>query len=611
MVGHYPHSVTRCDTVSSSYTSHARRPTPCAEDRRPYHPPYHRFILSSLHIPSPPASSLIESPYPPVPSTSSPGLVLNLCVPTHEMKLSFLLLLVLGVVLVTFLSSPVSAQTLEFNDFTAEFTADVPVAGLNAEVEPVVYYTDLSNSFQFGVSLLPGTGSNSFTITTPSAITVLPLNDPSTCSSTLLGVSLSSSVSYCNYTASWSQLFGGVMVVTMNSMDTDSLPRVLALSTYFILDMVAPSVSSSPAPSTSGASYPTGSLCLITYSTPGNVDYPWSVATQLTVSYNPTPVTGAGGASAVQLLSGSGTRTFTNRFGASSSKAVTLGAVGSNDNLLYLNSVLPMDTAGVVLSFSSAVQLPGSGPMQLVSQVLVANVSGAVMEMGSSRVATSSQAFRSNIPGFRNVSIGAGDLNALSPNYNACQAPITFTNGLRPPVQPSSSNGALLIYFSYYISDGQTYSVQTNLTITTSSQFANTQDQLGNPYQTITSVTGTRMYTHLPDGFTLLSTITGLDTSSAAAATASQRFYPYSLLSASPGVYTSNNVPFFDAAGVSVTLSPAIPPLGMSTHAPTLYSSTLIQVLSPLTSNGMLVDGVFQSPPLTTLQRQVYAPQLS
>ena len=38
-----------------------------------------------------------------------------------------------------------------------------------------------------------------------------------------------------------------------------------------------------------------GSLCLLTYSLPGNIDYPWSTATQAQVTYNPYPVINAVG----------------------------------------------------------------------------------------------------------------------------------------------------------------------------------------------------------------------------------------------------------------------------------------------------------------------------
>ena len=109
-------------------------------------------------------------------------------------------------------------------------------------------------------------------------------------------------------------------------------------------------------------------------------------------------------------------------------------------------------------------------------------------------------AFVSSVPGFTNVPIGASNLNSLAANYDQCQAPITFTNGLRPPTQPSASNGALRIQYSYSISDGVNYTVQGNLTISTASAFATLKDQLGNPYQQVVNVTGIRTYTYLATG---------------------------------------------------------------------------------------------------------------
>ena len=89
-------------------------------------------------------------------------------------------------------------------------------------------------------------------------------------------------------------------------------------------------------------------------------------------------------------------------------------------------------------------------------------------------------------------------MNALAANYTACQARITFTNGLRSPVQPSASNGGTHPRFSYFISDGTSYSISTNLTLTTTSAFATTTDQLGNPYQAVINITGSRTYTYVP-----------------------------------------------------------------------------------------------------------------
>ena len=130
------------------------------------------------------------------------------------------------------------------------------------------------------------------------------------------------------------------------------------------------------------------------------------------------------------------------------------------------------------------------------------------------------QAFLSSVPGFTNITIGASNINVLAANLGVCQAPISFTNGLRPPTQPSESNGATTIYFHYTVSDGVTYSVSANLTLTASSAFANIADQLGNPYQQVVNVTGVRQYTYLSLNQTLTSIVSGISTGANALAKA-------------------------------------------------------------------------------------------
>ena len=266
-----------------------------------------------------------------------------------------------------------------------------------------------------------------------------------------------------------------------------------------------------PMPTTASAS-----LCALFYSLPGDVDYPWSVATQLTFQYSTTPVTNGFG-TAVQVLSGSGTRTYTNRFGQTLTRGVTVAAAGTAgaSNLIYLHSAVPWDAAGLLLNLSSPVQLPGRGPSVLYSSVALFNASGAIGEGASSRVDFLGEAFLSNVPGFTNITIGASNINSLAPSYATCQAPLTFTNGLRAPTQPSASNGALRFLYSYSVSDGLTYKVQATLQVTASSAFATTVDQLGSPYQTVTGVSGYRLYTYLPTGQTVNSTVTGLSSAAA------------------------------------------------------------------------------------------------
>ena len=213
------------------------------------------------------------------------------------------------------------------------------------------------------------------------------------------------------------------------------------------------------------------------------------------------------------------------------------------------------------------------------------------------------EAFLSNIPGFLNVTIGASNINALAADYAACQAPLTFTNGLRAPTEPSASNGAVQFNYSYTVSDGATYLVQGNLTITTTSAFATQKDQLGSPYQTVINVTGTRLYTYLPTGAVLLSSVNGIST--AANANADQRWYPYALLSSAPGVYSMTTAPFLDFDGLEFNVSPSIPVNGSPPGVAPLYTATSVYFSTP-EPTAVLTENYYYHLPIIRLQQQIY-----
>ena len=196
-----------------------------------------------------------------------------------------------------------------------------------------------------------------------------------------------------------------------------------------------------------------------------------------------------------------------------------------------------------------------------------------------------------------------GTSNALTVNYAQCRAPITFLNGLSPPTQPTPSNGALSFTYSYSISDGVTYSVQSSLTVTTSSPFANTRDMLGNRFQTIVNITGTRTYTFLPTLANVTSAVTGL----ANVSRADLRFYTYAYLLASPGVYTTDNASFLDGDGFAFTVSPAVPALGLSVGSAVYSTVNFFLLVNSTTSTAVLSEGrIATSAPISTLQRQTY-----
>ena len=325
------------------------------------------------------------------------------------------------------------------------------------------------------------------------------------------------------------------------------------------------------------------------------------MAFSLQFGYNPTPVSTRVGL-AVQLVSGVGTRTFTNRFGVSTSVPTVL-RVGPGQ-LLYLNSTFPVDGSGIEVGIAGAVQLPGYSPNILWFGFNIYNASGYVTEFGDQRIDNMASAFLSNVPSFRNLTIGASNVNSLAANYATCQASITFTNGLRSPTQPSASNGAARFRFTYNISDGATYWVFANLTCTATSAFATTQDSLGNPYQTLTNITGTRLYTYLPTGQQLLSTVTGIFTPRYEQE-GDQRFYPYTLLASAPGVYTMNTAPFVDLDGLNFVVSPPAPCNGDVINGNTTIFSNINAYQRTTLTTAYLTE-CYYTPPLLSLQQQTF-----
>ena len=403
----------------------------------------------------------------------------------------------------------------------------------------------------------------------------------------------------------------GSLVANISSLPSQLLPftAVNQFGTFYALayrSLVQVTLSGSTSGGTPAvtANPQSGSLCALFYSLPGDLDYPWSVATSISFMYNPSAITTTSGSSAVQLLSGTGQRTYTNRFGNSFSTPLTLATAGtmSSSNLLYLNG-LPLDVNGLTLNLSSPVQLPGVGPLSLFSTVRLFNASGAVVEGGSNLIDVAGSAFLSNVAGFTNLTIGASNRNSLAVSYSTCQAPLTFTNGLTVVIQPGASSSSAGFSYSYTVSDGLTYSVQANLTLSSVSVFATVRDQLGNPYQPIFNITGTRTYTYLPTMATVTSVVSAV--SNATAISGSQRWYPYSFLAAAPGIYSFNTVPFLDADGLTYSVSPSTPSNGAAPGAGTQLSQVTVAVKAVQTG-ALLFESASLSPPVEALQRQQY-----
>ena len=256
------------------------------------------------------------------------------------------------------------------------------------------------------------------------------------------------------------------------------------------------------------------------------------MSVSLSVQHSPAPVNAALGM-AVLLVSGNGTRTFTNKFGQASTVPVILlpvaAAGGSNDNLLYLGSSLPLSTGGIALNMSTPVTLPGHGSSAQYSQLSYYRLSVTLLsptaptvtqsyitESGSSRIDPGGSAFLSSVSGFANVTIGGGNSNIGAVQYDSCSAPITFANGQRTPIIAGTFNGAVQVAYSYFISDGATYSITANLILTMDDAVTKHTDALQNQYQQVLNVTGTRVYTYLPTNQTIVSAVSGVNNNSGA-----------------------------------------------------------------------------------------------
>ena len=396
---------------------------------------------------------------------------------------------------------------------------------------------------------------------------------------------------------------------------TDSQPpyRMSPLLVLFLLavaQLLCPVLSSS-----------VGSLCILMYSLPGTVDYPFSIAYFLPLTYDPAPIADGNQTHVNIIAFNSGTRSYTNRFGVTTSTTVRVNTLA---NRLYSGGA---PFLGATLSPDSPTQLPGVGSLQLASTLFLSNISNVLVEQAiasdpdggsvfSYIVDPLAHAYVSSIPGFINTTIAASNFNSLAADYAQCRAPITFINGMRSPVQPSATNGAPRFFYSYTISDNATYSITADLTFATVSPFATTQDSLGNPYQTVTSVMGVRVFTNLSSGTTTVANVTGLSPTLNRfyGPQSNNTFYPYSLLGSAPGVYSVNTAPFWDSEGIIYSITPSVTAFAVQlrvsfTFGGTPYPVEGVLTDTPIATTTIGVTGYSSMPyptPLLALQRQTY-----
>ena len=381
------------------------------------------------------------------------------------------------------------------------------------------------------------------------------------------------------------------LLVLLTSLVTVALGRGLQVPSWTFPNSTFPA---QPVPSQ-------GHLCVLLYSRPGPIDFSWSVSIALSFLYLPIRT------SAVSVRSGSGRRTYTNRFGDTFTTNLTvLPALRAGDNPLYLHSPSsPFDsTGGITLLLNSSLQMPGLNPYESWEAITLHTVQGLVMENDFPGADPSGTAYLSSVTGFANQSIATSNVNALVANETACKAPITSVNGLVAPTQPSVKNSAVQFLYSYSISNASSYRVVTQLLVTCTSHFANHTDRLGNPYQVVANITGTRLYTQLlrngSVNATLLSNVSFYPSSGSEG-----RFYPYTFIAVPPGVYSTDTVPHWDSVGLTMRLSPAVPANGLPPGNGTQFSTQSVRV-EMMRAHALITESHSITTPDYTLQRQDY-----
>ena len=205
----------------------------------------------------------------------------------------------------------------------------------------------------------------------------------------------------------------------------------------------------------------TGQLCIIFYSKPGNVEYPWSVAISLNVQYNASSVPNA-----VNLISGTGTRVYSNKYNTQFYRPITLAPAGTGyaNNRLYTNGTA-FDYGGIVYTLPMPYQFPGRGgaASAYVSQANFYRDSYyGLVEDPSFIIDNRSVSVTSNIPGFQSVNLVGcpNNPNCANTNTTACTSRITASNGYVPLPTNEELEAAYTPFYnySYFISDGQTWS---------------------------------------------------------------------------------------------------------------------------------------------------------
>ena len=142
--------------------------------------------------------------------------------------------------LVFVLASVATAQnsTIIFMDYTSGYSTTLPSSQVNAQADPHIYSTNRPGNFTFGVDW-NNDATDQFTITVSPGVLVTATSTVSFCTpnSTTTPPNqitfTTTSPHICNYTASWTTSFSGLLTVTYNGGPNTGNIRSDAISTFF------------------------------------------------------------------------------------------------------------------------------------------------------------------------------------------------------------------------------------------------------------------------------------------------------------------------------------------------------------------------------------------
>ena len=122
-----------------------------------------------------------------------------------------------------------------FDDYTSHITFTLPTGTSNPADSDVTYNTATPMSITFGLNWNGDLADDySAAVGTLTDLTITPLNNPTLCALGTTSVVLNAANPACNYTASWTVPFTGVLSITYNTGSSPVTPSAQQISISFI-----------------------------------------------------------------------------------------------------------------------------------------------------------------------------------------------------------------------------------------------------------------------------------------------------------------------------------------------------------------------------------------